>query len=141
MNKKNAIVFDYMTKYADTRSKIPNANNGRAYMCCLILNNNMSKIYSIGINKYEIDKNHKTIHAEIDAIIKLNHNKKKTERINIIVLTTNKKGDKLIKSECCNNCIHSLFIMSSKKNYIINKIYYMNDKSELTNINYIKKKL
>jgi len=37
MNKKQNIIHETMFKYALHRCKIPNANNGRAYMSCLVL--------------------------------------------------------------------------------------------------------
>ena len=38
MNKMHQIVLDEMLTSAQVRCRIPNANNGRAYMGCIILN-------------------------------------------------------------------------------------------------------
>ncbi len=40
MSKKQEIVLQYMYLYAKKRCKIANANNGRFYMGCLILDEN-----------------------------------------------------------------------------------------------------
>lgn len=40
LNKKEQKVLSNMWDYAPRRAKIPNANNGRAYMACLILDKN-----------------------------------------------------------------------------------------------------
>ena len=36
-NKKEEKVMFHMLEYAPIRGNIPNANNGRAYMACLVL--------------------------------------------------------------------------------------------------------
>ena len=37
MSKKEMLVLEQMYDYAPKRASIPNANNGRAYMACLVL--------------------------------------------------------------------------------------------------------
>ena len=37
MSKKEMLVLEHMYDYAPKRASIPNANNGRAYMACLVL--------------------------------------------------------------------------------------------------------
>ena len=37
MSKKEMLVLEHMYEYAPKRASIPNANNGRAYMACLVL--------------------------------------------------------------------------------------------------------
>ena len=44
-----------------------------------------------------MDKNNSTIHAEVDALLKLK-TVKKQEKINIAVFRTNKQGNKLMMS-------------------------------------------
>jgi len=73
---------------------------------------------------------HGTVHAEVDVMLKL-HIQKKTKIINIAVFTTNKTGEKLIMSKCCNNCLRSINIIAAKKNYIVKKIFYINENNEL----------
>ena len=76
MNKKDLLVLEHMRESAKKRCKIPNANNGRAFMSCIVLDNNYNPISHIGINKYEMTMTHGTIHAEVDALIKLPCKKK-----------------------------------------------------------------
>jgi len=37
MSVKKSLVLEQMYEYAPKRASIPNANNGRAYMACLVL--------------------------------------------------------------------------------------------------------
>jgi hypothetical protein len=73
---------------------------------------------------------HGTVHAEVDVMLKLPI-QKKTKIINLAVFTTNKTGEKLIMSKCCNNCLRSINIIAVKKNYIVKKIFYINENNEL----------
>lgn len=86
--------------------------------------------YVVGYNKYEMSMTHKTIHAEVDAMLKLPKQKKK-KNIILCVFTTSKYGDKLITSKCCCNCIKSIQCISNKKNYIVKKIYCIDEKRNL----------
>jgi len=72
---------------------------------------------------------HGTVHAEVDAMLKLPYQKRK-KQISIAVYTTNRKGTALCMSKCCQNCLKSIDIIAKRKNYIVNKIYYI-DKKEL----------
>ena len=83
-----------------------------------------------GYNKYEMTLNHGTIHAEVDAMLKLPYQKKKT-KISLAVYTTNRDGTKLCMSKCCQNCLKSIDIIAKKKNYIVKRIYYIDEKGEL----------
>ncbi len=78
---------------------------------------------------------HHTIHAEVDAMLKLpiqkNNNKKKNKKINLAVFTTNKEGTILRMSKCCDNCLKSIHLISKRKNYIIDKIYYIDENGNL----------
>lgn len=122
-----------MMSYTKYRANIPNANNGRAYMLCIVMDKKMEEVYKIGYNKYETTLCHGTIHAEVDAVLKLPVKKKKTS-INIAVFTTNKNGDILRMSKCCDNCLKSMNIICKKKKYIIHNIYYIDDKGEICKI-------
>ena len=73
---------------------------------------------------------HGTIHAEIDALLKLPH-QHKVKKISLCVFTTNKEGTILRMSKCCENCEKSIFIISKKKNYIIKNIYYIDENGYL----------
>jgi len=81
-----------------------------------------------------MNMNHGTLHAEVDAMLKLPY-QKKIKKINLAVFTTNKKGDILLLSRCCDNCLKSIDIIAKKKNYIVDKIYYINEKCNLDCIN------
>lgn len=73
---------------------------------------------------------HGTVHAEVDVMLKLPIQKKK-KIINLAVFTTNKTGEKIIMSKCCNNCLRSINIIAEKKNYIVKKIFYINENNDL----------
>jgi deoxycytidylate deaminase len=86
--------------------------------------------YTFGYNKYEMTLNHGTIHAEVDAMLKLPY-QKKVKRINLAVFTTNRDGTTLRTSKCCQNCLKSIDIIAKRKNYIVNRIYYINEEGNL----------
>ena len=94
-------------------------------------------IYSIGVNLYNTDlntsyKSHTplTIHAEHNAIHKLPKNpKKRSKVIDIIVFRTNKKGDSLLMSKSCPNCLKHLTRGLIHKNYKLRNFYYTNNNS------------
>lgn len=74
--------------------------------------------------------NHGTIHAEVDAMLKLPY-QKKMKRISLAVFTTNRDGTILRMSKCCQNCLKSINVIAKRKNYIINRIYYIDEEGEL----------
>lgn len=86
--------------------------------------------YSTGYNKYETTLKHGTIHAEVDALLKLPQ-QHKPKKISLCVFTTNKEGTILRMSKCCKNCEKSICILSKKKNYIIQNIYYIDENGNL----------
>jgi hypothetical protein len=131
MNKKDSVVLNHMLQSAKQRCTIPNANNGRALMSCIILDNNYMRMSYTGINKYEMNMNHGTVHAEVDALIKLPYSKTRNQIINLAVYTTSRDGSKLLMSKCCNNCIKSINIISKRKKYIVKRIYYINEMGNL----------
>lgn len=73
---------------------------------------------------------HGTIHAEVDAMLKLPY-QKKIKRINLAVFTTNRDGTILRMSKCCRNCLKSIDVIAKKKNYIVNRIYYIDEEGLL----------
>jgi deoxycytidylate deaminase len=91
---------------------------------------NIIIFYAAGYNKYETTLNHGTIHAEIDALLKLPQ-QSKPKKISLCVFTTNKEGSILRMSKCCENCEKSIYILSKKKNYIIKKVYYIDEDGQL----------
>ena len=89
--------------------------------------------YGTGINEYQVDGKIKSTHAEINASNSLKYSKKKRKKkINFCVFTTNKhKGNKLITSRPCYNCLFNSFNKCLKKGYIIQRYYYFDDNNEL----------
>lgn len=79
--------------------------------------------YGTGINYYNIDKNHSSIHAEVDAVYNLKRTSKRT-KINLFVFRTNKQGNILTMSKPCNNCLNYIHKNLGIKGYRLNKIYY-----------------
>ena len=86
----------------------------------------------MGSNEYNLDG---TIHAEVNAVnsLKYQFNKKV---VNIIIIRTNKTATSLLCSKPCNNCIKTINKILEKKNYQLNKCYYVNYSGE---IEYYKK--
>lgn len=78
-----------------------------------------------------------TIHAEVDALIKFSKkfNKIQTQIsdkiFNLCVVRTNKKGDRLMCSTCCNNCIKSINEFNKKNKFKISNIYYIDRESNI----------
>ena len=96
--------------------------------------------YGMGINKYKINKNNDTIHAECDCVdnIKISKEKKlhkKWRKIDLFVIRTNPKGNKLLMAKPCNNCINYIHKNIEKKGFKLNRIYYTDIDSS---IKYIK---
>ena len=89
--------------------------------------------FAFGYNKYEMTLIHGTIHAEVDAMLKLPYQKKK-KRITLAVFTTNRQGTSLCMSKCCQNCLKSIDIIAKRKNYIVKHIYYIDEKGLLKTI-------
>ena len=88
--------------------------------------------YSIGINYYEINKKHHTLHAEVDSIMNLKINKKnKLKKINMFVFRTNPKGTTLLNSKPCCNCLKYIDNNLEKKGYKLNNLYYIDNNNNL----------
>ncbi len=86
------------------------------------------KILSYGINYIGDSKGiNPGIHAEVDALNKLNNikSKNKLQNINLIVIRLSKKN-KLQSSKPCINCLNTLNHLPKKKGYRIKNIYYSN---------------
>ena len=90
--------------------------------------------YGKGINEYNVDGKNATTHAEINAMNSLKFNKKnKMKKVFICTLTTNKfKGDKLITSRPCFNCLNYVYKTAIKKGYIIQRFYFFDESNNLT---------
>jgi len=98
---------------------------------CYILRNRIV-FYSTGMNHYEINNNHDTIHAEVDSIMNLPINRKKKKiKINMMVSRTNPKGNRLMMAKPCDCCLKYIHTNLPKKGYKLNKIYYTDEVGEI----------
>lgn len=92
----------------------------------------------LGIINYDIDLGVKrcpfprTVHAELDASMKLKpSHKKRKEKVSLVVFRTNRKGDNLMMSKPCNNCIIKTHKILNRKGFNLKSIYYTNNDGEL----------
>jgi hypothetical protein len=69
--------------------------------------------YGHGINYYNVDKQHTSIHAEVNTVDKLKNTTKRT-KVNLFVFRTNKVGENI-----------------PKKGYRLYKIYYVDFEGNL----------
>lgn len=90
--------------------------------------------YVYGVNQYNVDCKNGTIHAEVDALLKLEY-QLNLKKVDILVFRTNKSGKKLMNAKPCCNCISQILRIFKKKNYKTSRIYYTN---EIGEINFIK---
>ena len=87
--------------------------------------------YVTGYNKYMSCVDKVTIHAEVDALIKFANKFNKIQSqvsyktFSLCVFRTNKKGNKLLCSACCDNCIKSIKDFNRKNKFKITNIYYI----------------
>ena len=87
--------------------------------------------YVTGYNKYMSCVDKVTIHAEVDALIKFAKKFNKIQSqvsyktFSLCVFRTNKKGNKLLCSACCDNCIKSIKDFNRKNKFKITNIYYI----------------
>ena len=102
-----------------------NSNLQHQHAACLM---NGYKIYSIGFNKYikEIVLDNKlvkfTIHAEMDALCKVDN--KVTKGMDILIIRIG-KSSKLKNSRPCNSCIAKMLQRG------IRKVYYSNEDGDI----------
>jgi deoxycytidylate deaminase len=87
--------------------------------------------YAVGMNMYNIDGKFTTIHAEVDALLKLKPNKKKTpKKINMIIFRVNNTGTKLMMARPCCNCQKAIREILVQKNYKLKKCWFTNNDGE-----------
>jgi hypothetical protein len=96
-------------------------------------------VLSYGMNKYtDSDGTMPSVHAEIDAILRLPFLKKKKKliKINLLVIRFLKSGQ-LASSKPCFNCIQNMIYIPQKRGYKIEDIYYSENNETIikTNIN------
>lgn len=73
---------------------------------------------------------HGTIHAEVDALLRLPY-QARAKKISLGVFTTNRQGTSLLMSKCCKQCETSIKILCRKKKYILKRIYYIDEKGQV----------
>ncbi len=117
------VVNKYDLKFSDHLNVLKkvamNSDLNHKHGACLM---NGNTIYSIGFNRYI--KENFTIHAEVDAICKLNI--KSLKGLDILIIRINTKTNcKLKNSRPCNACIDKL----SERG--IRKVYYSNDLGQI----------
>ncbi|MDA9673941.1 hypothetical protein N9T73_00395 [bacterium] len=103
--------------------------------------------YANGINKYKIDMaeqerkifksqfghEHKSIHAEEDAINQLKKSEK-TKKVDICIFRTNRYGDKLMMAKPCCNCQRVIKNGLKYKNYKLRHCWFTNEEGEFEKI-------
>mgnify|MGYP001958755985 CR=1 FL=1 len=103
---------------------------GKLTLAAWLVDLTSGAFYEYGYNKYNIGKNFKTIHAEVDAVKKLKYSKTK-KKIDILIFRTNKYGDCLKMAKPCQNCITSIMKTTKLKNYRLSKIHYTNEDGKI----------
>ncbi len=89
--------------------------------------------YARGINYYNVDLCATSLHAEVDAVNNLRpHYGKRPKKVNIIVLRTNNKGDRLMLAKSCEPCMKYMRRELPKKGYQVQKAWYSNDEGDFT---------
>lgn len=117
----NKYDFKFSAHLSILKKVAMNSSLNHKHGACLM---NKNTIYSIGFNRYIKEKS--TIHAEIDAICKMNKNAKSLKGVDILIIRINEKTDcKLKNSRPCNACIDKLCQRG------IRKVYYSNDLGEI----------
>lgn len=86
--------------------------------------------YGKGINYYNVDKNYRSIHAEVSAVDSLPFTDKRT-KVNLFVFRTNKKGNVLTMSKPCINCTNYIHRNLALKGYRLHRIYYTDFEGKL----------
>ena len=78
-------------------------------------------------------ENKDCVHAEVDCVEKLKHSEKCVP-INIAVFRKNNKGDSLMMSKPCENCLRTIESTLKYKNYKLKKIYYTDHEGNIVTL-------
>lgn len=119
------------------RLAVPTDLGGYKHSACIFSKNS---VLSYGQN-YLLPKNstYNSVHAEQDAIMKLDTNDKKhPKKVSLLVVRASKTG-KLGMSKPCSHCIKAMNELAREKGYYISSVYYSTNegtivKEKLTNI-------
>jgi cytidine deaminase len=87
--------------------------------------------YGTGINHYNIDYLHTSLHAEVDAVNHVPVCIKKKKKVIVFVFRTNKKGDNLMMAKPCTNCMHYIQHNLYNKGYKIHRICYTDENGNI----------
>ena len=74
-----------------------------------------------------------TVHAEVDACMKLKPTKKR-RKVYLLIIRTNKKGDCLMMAKPCMNCIRTSCKLIHDKGYRLKDILYTNENGEIVKL-------
>ena len=80
--------------------------------------------YAFGYNKYNLYGTTRTIHAEMDAVLKLRKNYYKHKSVVVLIFRISKDGKKILLGKPCDRCKYKLETIIRKKGYNLSKIYY-----------------
>jgi len=127
-----------LDEFKNNNIKIRNCICGNYFHVSCAFQGNYN-VLSYGMNKYtDSEGTLPSIHAEIDAILRLPFvkNKKKLIKINLLVIRFLKSGQ-LASSKPCFNCIQNMVYIPKKRGYKIEDIYYSENNETIikTNIN------
>ena len=98
--------------------------------------------YSFGYNKYNVNlnktitnDNNNTIHAEIDAVLKMPTNKHNhIKKVDALVFRISRNGENIMLGIPCNNCQCNIKKILHKKKYKLNRIYYTDSSGTIQHI-------
>ena len=106
-------------------------------LCRHLLLIKVTVFYVTGYNKYMSNISKITVHAEVDALIKFAKKFNKIQSqisdktFSLCVFRTNKQGNRLMCSACCDNCIKSIRNFNQKNKFKIANIYYIDWESNI----------
>lgn len=105
------------------------------HIACIFKDKKFDNRLSFGSNSFYHHQHstqpyRKSIHAEVDAIYKLQNNNNNVKKINIMVIRITKTG-KLCNSKPCEQCIRDLKILVPKKGYKLEWIFYSDSNGQI----------
>ena len=88
--------------------------------------------YAVGTNQYDIDGKGTSLHAEMDAVQKLNNaigfgSSKNPKKVIVIIFRVNNAGTRLMMAKPCCHCIAGMKRELGRKNYKLHKGWYSTD--------------
>jgi cytidine deaminase len=116
------------------QTKISSREHYSHIACILDSTDSCLNELSYGINMYNCSKSTNSIHAEVNAIMKLPPlpRKKNLKKIDILVIRTSSTG-KLGISKPCGKCLIDMYILPPKRGYIVKNIFYTDTDGNIIN--------